>query len=128
MACSFAKQPLDGEVNYISGIEPSGIKRERPFQTQLRSTRLSLSAGSPWICRANRGRYEPGNVGRTGKREATNVGRPCGDYEQQSWLRGRIVVETGEVERPGPTGLCSSVIEVAKGSIPRLSASAGESC
>ena len=102
MACSFAKQPLDGEVNYISGIEPSGIKRERPFQTQLRSTRLSLSAGSPWICRANRGRYEPGNVGRTGKREATNVGRPCGDYEQQSWLRGRIVVETGKVGRPGP--------------------------
>ena len=47
MACSFAEQPLDGEVNYISGIEPSGIKRERPFQTQLRSTRLSLSAGSP---------------------------------------------------------------------------------
>jgi len=46
--------------------------------------------------------------------EATNEGRLCGDYEKQSWLHSRIVLETG--------------IEVAKGSIIRLSASAGESC
>jgi len=35
-------------------------------------------------------------------------------------VTGRIVVETGKVERPGPMGLCSFVIELAKGSDPKV--------
>ena len=128
MACSFAEQSLDGEVNYISGIEPSGIKRERPFQTQLRSTRLSLSAGSlvdpsrkPAPDTSQETQAEPASR----SHERGSAVRRC---KKQSWLRDRIVGETGEVGRPGPDGPLLVHHRSREGVDPKASASAGESC
>jgi len=54
------------------------------------------------------------------------MGRLCGDYEKQTWLRGRIVGDSGEVARP--RWLCSSVVDVAKGGDPKVERIPGESC
>jgi len=84
-----------------------GIPPARLIPT-VEKTRLVGSANKITSCEprgsvAQTGaRYEPGNANRTVEFEGTNVGRLCGEYEKQSWLRGRIVVETGKVWPDGP--------------------------
>jgi hypothetical protein len=48
MACSFGKQPLDREVNYITAIEPSSSQAKTPITDAVKIDAIQIDQAG-WI-------------------------------------------------------------------------------
>jgi hypothetical protein len=53
MACSFGKQPLDREVNYITAIEPSSSQAKTPITDAVKIDAIQIDQAG-WIFSAPR--------------------------------------------------------------------------